>query len=118
MSQLSRLLLGCASAMFVFVRPAAAPPSAELVHFSSGRVISVVNHGVEGDTIVLSLKGGGEVICDASLIAWIELDPRPGPPPAENLEPVPKRPVPAKPYASSCRAPPSGTGSTRDCCTR
>ena len=98
-SQLSRLLLGCVFALFVFVRPAAAPPSAELVHFSSGRVISVVNHRVEGDTIVLSLKGGGEVVCDASLIAWIELDPGPGPPLAQNLEPVPKRPIPVRPYA-------------------
>ena len=99
MSQLSRLLLGCVFALFVFVRPAAAPPSAELVHFSSGRVMSVVDHRVEGDTIVLSLKGGGEVACDASLIAWIELDPGPGPPLAQNPEPVPKRPVPARPYA-------------------
>lgn len=99
MSQFSRLLLGCVFALFVFVRPAVAPPSAELVHFSSGRVISVVDHRVEGDTIVLSLKGGGEVVCDASLIAWIELDPGPGPPPAQNLEPVPKRPLPVRPYA-------------------
>ena len=99
MYQLARFVLGCTFALFAFVRPVAAPPSAELVHFSSGRVMSVVGHRVEGDTIVLSLNGGGEVVCDASLIDRIELDTRPAPPPAKNLEPVPKPPVPAKPYA-------------------
>ena len=97
--QFARFVVGCTIALFVFVRPAAPPPSAEFVHFSSGRVMSVVGHRVEGDTIVLSLKGGGEVVYGASLIDWIELDTRPRFPPAQNLEPVPKRPVPVKPYA-------------------
>ena len=98
MHQVARFVLGCTFALFVFIRPVTAPPSAELIYFSSGRVMSVMGHWVEGDTIVLSLKGGGEVICDASLIDRIELETRPARVPAQNLEPAPKPPVPAKPY--------------------
>ena len=97
MYQLARIVLGCTFALFVFVRPATSP--AELVHFSSGRIMSVVGHRVEGDTIVLSLKSGGEVVYDTSLIDWIELDTQPAPQPPQNLEPVPKPSVSAKPYA-------------------
>ena len=94
----TRLALGCAIAGLVFVHPAAAPSTAELVYFASGQVISITGHRVAGNTIVLSLKGGGEVVCDASLISRIELDSGSAPPTAPHPEPV--APVlPAKPYA-------------------
>ncbi len=40
---------------------------AEIVFLSSGRTLSVQAHRVEGDTIVLTLRNGGEVTCDKSL---------------------------------------------------
>jgi Transglycosylase SLT domain len=69
--------------------------AAELVFLNTGRSLSVRSHRVEGDHIVLSLRGGGEVICEASLIERIAPDevpyPEPEPPavgPA-SLGPVP-----------------------------
>ena len=37
------------------------PASAEIVFLSSGRTLSVKGHRVDGDTIVLTLRSGGEV---------------------------------------------------------
>ena len=53
---------------------AAAPASAEIVFLSSGRSLSVKAHRVDGDNIVLTLRGGGEVTCDKDLITKIEPD--------------------------------------------
>ena len=52
----------------------AAPARAELVFFSSGRSLSVKGHHAEGDSLVLILRGGGEIVCAPSLIARIEPD--------------------------------------------
>jgi soluble lytic murein transglycosylase-like protein len=52
----------------------AVPASAEIVFLTSGRTLSVKSHKVEGESIVLTLRGGGEVTCDKSLIAKIEAD--------------------------------------------
>jgi soluble lytic murein transglycosylase-like protein len=53
---------------------------AELVVLASGRTLSVLSHRVEGDRMVLALRGGGEVVCEASLVARIDPDevPRDG----------------------------------------
>jgi hypothetical protein len=52
----------------------AAPARAELVFFSSGRSLSVKGHHAEGDSLVLTLRGGGEIVCAPSLIVRIEPD--------------------------------------------
>jgi len=52
----------------------AVPASAELVYLSSGRTLSVKSHKVDGDHIVLTLRSGGEVTCDKSLIEKVEPD--------------------------------------------
>jgi hypothetical protein len=52
----------------------AVPASAEIVHLSSKRTLSVASHRVDGDSIVLTLRGGGEVTCDKSLIEKIVPD--------------------------------------------
>lgn len=44
---------------------------AEIVFLSSGRTLSVKGHRVDGDSIVLTLRSGGEVTCDKSLIEKI-----------------------------------------------
>ena len=59
----------------------AAPASAEIVVLSSKRTLSVRSHRVEGDSIVLTLRSGGEVTVDKSLIEKILPDEVPYPEP-------------------------------------
>jgi soluble lytic murein transglycosylase-like protein len=68
----------------------AAPAHAELVFFTSGRTMSVKSHRFEGTSLVLTLRSGGEVVCEPSLIASIEQDevPYPEAPDAAPAEPM------------------------------
>ena len=54
---------------------------AEIVFLTSNRTLSVKGHRVEGDSIVLTLRSGGEVTCDKSLIEKIVSDEVPYPEP-------------------------------------
>lgn len=65
--------------------------SAELVYFSSGRTMSVRSHRVEGDSLVLALRGGGEVVCPRSLVTRVGPDEVPYPEPEARpfVEPAP-----------------------------
>lgn len=63
------------------------PPGAraELVYFASGRSLSVKGLHFEGDLLVLSLRGGGDIVCERSLVVRIEPDEVPVPdPPADG----------------------------------
>lgn len=62
---------------------AAVPARAELVFFGTGRTLSVRSHHVDGDSLVLTLRGGGEIICDSSLVARIAPDEVPYPEPED-----------------------------------
>jgi hypothetical protein len=62
----------------------AVPARAELVFFTSGHDLSVKAHRFEGETIVLALRGGGELVCDAALVARIAPDEVPYPEPREE----------------------------------
>jgi len=65
----------------------AIPASAEIVFLTSGRTLSVKSHRVDGDSIVLTLRSGGEVTCAKNLIEKITADEVP------YIEPdVPKQP--------------------------
>jgi Transglycosylase SLT domain len=64
----------------------AAVAQAEIVVLSSGRTLSIKSHKVEGDSIVLTLRSGGEVTCDKSLIEKIVADEVPYPEPAKDQE--------------------------------
>ena len=57
----------------------AAPARAELVFFASGRSLSIKGHHVDGDSLVLTLRDGGEIVCETSLIARIAPDEVPYP---------------------------------------
>jgi len=48
--------------------------AAELIFLNTGRTLSVRSHRFEGDHIVLTLRGGGEITCDPSLVARIAPD--------------------------------------------
>lgn len=60
---------------------AATPAYAELVFFANGRSLSVKNYRLEGEQLILTLRSGGEVTCDRSVIARIEPDEVPYPEP-------------------------------------
>jgi len=71
----------CAAALALLVG-AAAPARAELVFFASGRSLSIKGHRIDGDSLVLSLRNGGEIVCDRSMITKIAPDEVPYPEPA------------------------------------
>jgi hypothetical protein len=84
------------------------PAAAEIVFLTSGRTLSVKSHTIEGESIVLTLRTGGQVTCDKNLIEKIEADEVPyidpdAPKPALILPPEdsqPDRPTLAgTPYA-------------------
>jgi soluble lytic murein transglycosylase-like protein len=52
----------------------ATPASAELIFFSEQRAMSVAGHRFEGDRIIVSLRGGGEMSFDRALISKIAPD--------------------------------------------
>jgi Transglycosylase SLT domain len=71
----------------------AVPARAEIVFFSTGRNMSVASHHIEGDSIVMEMRGGGEMTVDASLVAHIDPDEVPYPEPtlapaAPAVEPI------------------------------
>jgi len=85
----------CVSAtVAVAILLAAVPARAELVFFGTGRTLSVKSHHLDGESLVLTLRGGGEIICDASLIARIAPDEVPYPEP-EDARPVAEATEPA-----------------------
>jgi hypothetical protein len=67
---------------------------AELVFLASGRTLTVQSHRIDGNLLVLTLRGGGEIVCAASTIDRIAPDDVvPAEPsvggPIEPLSPVP-----------------------------
>jgi len=52
----------------------AVPASAEIIFLSSGRTLSVKSHAIEGDSVILTLRSGGQVTCAKNLIEKIEPD--------------------------------------------
>jgi len=52
----------------------AVPASAEIIFLTSGRTLSVKSHAIEGESIILTLRSGGQVTCDKNLIEKIEAD--------------------------------------------
>ena len=68
----------------------ATPARTELVFFATGRTLSVKAHRVEDGSLILTLRSGGEVVCDPALITRIAPDETPYPEPeAIRLKPDP-----------------------------
>jgi hypothetical protein len=63
------------------------PGSAEIVYLTSGRTLSIKEHRVDGESIVLTLRSGGQVTCDRTLIDRILPDevPHVDPPSAQAV---------------------------------
>jgi hypothetical protein len=96
------------SAAVLFVLTAGvADARAEIVFLTSGRSVSVKGHRIEGDRIILSLRTGGEVACDRTLVDKIVPDEVPYPEPAavapekpeEGQEPARSSLLPITPYS-------------------
>ena len=66
----------------------AMPARAELVFFSTGRSMSVKSHRTEGDSLILTLRSGGEIVCDSSVIVRIAPDEVPYPEPEVAAPPA------------------------------
>jgi hypothetical protein len=81
----------CVTGVVLSVMAIARPAGAELIFFSTGRSMSVKNHRIDGDSLVLTLRGGGEIVCDRAGIVGIEPDEVPYPEPEAEVavQPVP-----------------------------
>ena len=66
---------------FVSLVASAAPARAEIVFFNTGRTLSVKAHRSEGESLVLILRPGGEIVCEPSVVARITPDEVPYPEP-------------------------------------
>ena len=87
----------CSAVAFV-VCLMAVPADAEIVFLSSGKTLSVKGHRFDGETIVLTLRGGGDVNIDKTLIDKIVPDEVPYPEP-EILDPDQVAGLSESPYA-------------------
>ena len=68
---------------------AAEPARAELAYFAGGNTMSIKGHRMDGDSLVLSLRSGGEIICEPSLVVRFTPDEVPYPEPEAIALPVP-----------------------------
>ncbi len=71
----------------LFLLCSASTARAELAFFATGRSLSVKSHRTEGASLVLTLRNGGEIFCEPSLIVRFAPDEVPYPEP----EPEPAR---------------------------
>src|SRR6266849_10753914 len=72
---------------FVSLTFGALPASAEIVFFNTGRTLSIKDHRADDDKLVLTLRAGGEIVCEPSIIDRIMPDEVPYPEP-EAEKPV------------------------------
>jgi soluble lytic murein transglycosylase-like protein len=85
----------------------ASTSDADVLFFANGRTISVKNHRVEGDTITVTFRNGGEATFQLALVARIAADEIPDPEPVvAPTEPVRsvsqsrRRALESRPYAA------------------
>ena len=68
---------------------AATPAHAELAFFAGGNAMSIKGHRLDGDSLVLSLRSGGEIVCDPAIIVRFAPDEVPYPEPEAAVAPAP-----------------------------
>ena len=86
-------------ASFVLAQLHALPARAELAYFSTGRTLSIKAHRIEDGSLVLTLRGGGEIVCETSAIARFAPDEVPYPEPEPIVTPAPAPLSASVPYA-------------------
>ncbi|MBZ5560045.1 MAG: lytic transglycosylase domain-containing protein [Acidobacteriia bacterium] len=93
--------LSLALVSFAAATLSAVPARAELVFFSSGRSLSITAHRLEGDSLVLTLRTGGEMVCEPAVVARFGPDEVPYPEPFAPVVPLaPIAAVPVSPYGA------------------
>lgn len=70
--------------------------TADLVYLTSGRTVSVRSVQEDGESVVLTLRGGGQIVCSRALVAQVvpdevpypepDMDPLAGPAPAAGVQ--------------------------------
>jgi transglycosylase-like protein with SLT domain len=103
---MSLRVLPAAAVAFALIA-AASPARAEIIVLTSGRTINVKSHRYQGDSVVLTLRTGGEVTCDKSLIEKILDDEVPYPEPPVVADQAAEQKPPADP-GTLLRATPYG----------
>jgi soluble lytic murein transglycosylase-like protein len=83
---------------FVSLVASSVPARAELAYFATGRAISIRAHRVDGESLVLTLRNGGEIVCAASAIARFAPDEVPYPEPEAVVTALPAPALPDVPY--------------------
>ncbi len=76
--------------VFAALVSAAAPARAEIVFFTSGRTLNIKGHREDGQALVLTMRGGGEMVCDASVVEKFAPDEVPYPEAEAEKAPVPR----------------------------
>lgn len=79
-----RRFLGSFAALTILVLIPAIPAQAELLFFANGGNISIKSHRAEGDSVVVLLRSGGEMVVERSVIDRIAPDEVPYPEPDED----------------------------------
>jgi soluble lytic murein transglycosylase-like protein len=100
-ARLGRRVATIVTASALCVITAATTARAELVTFATGRTMSIRAHVVDGDSLVFSLRAGGEMTVAAAMVSSIGPDEVPYPEPeveAAAASPVPL-PVPSQSLA-------------------
>jgi hypothetical protein len=92
-----RVPVRLAIATCVLVGASISNASAEIVYLTSGRTLSVKAHRVEGESMVLCLRAGGEVTFDQSLVEKIVPDEVPHPDPESEQQTVATPDLPKPP---------------------
>jgi soluble lytic murein transglycosylase-like protein len=80
----------------------AVPAQAELAFLQSGRALSIKEHHMDGTSVVLTLRNGGQIVCEPSMIARFAPDEVPYP------EPEPETAPPAAPVSAETTTVPYG----------
>jgi soluble lytic murein transglycosylase-like protein len=73
---------------FVLIQLCALPARAELAFFANGRTLSIKSHRIDGDSLTLTLRNGGEIVCESSTIARFAPDEVPYPEPEPVAAPA------------------------------
>jgi soluble lytic murein transglycosylase-like protein len=82
---------------FVLIQTWGVAANAELLFFANGRNLSIKSHRLDGDSVVVTLRSGGEMILEQSAIDRITPDEVPYPEP-EEVKAVEQAPAAAVPY--------------------
>jgi soluble lytic murein transglycosylase-like protein len=76
-------------AVIAVLLASAVPARAELAFFQSGRTLSIKEHHLDGNSLVLTLRNGGQIVCAPSTIERFAPDEVPYPEPEATPPPAP-----------------------------